>query len=584
MSSEDVEAYNVLFDGRVRGTLIHAPDDTVPAPDRWHLISSRANGQYISAGPSAPQAAKPGRPGHKTPSSRAVTRSIPPASSVLEPTLPNRTHRKQPRNAINTLLQQAPRKGPRMTLKNGQQIVKTRDDSAPVLIEPRDPAQSPNTAYRLATGADCSWAKDDDLVGQDKLRPRIEPWLTALVQSEHLSVLIGSGLTHAVHHIAVGKAAAGMQGITFEVLNDEIAREAERIARVSGRDSGNFEDQIRVANELLRGLEILSLTKAGDAPERKHVSALRAGLTSALKSFSGSILKVERSLVLASAGDRDQAFNYLVSFLMSFASRSGTRERLHLFTTNYDRYIEAGADAAGLRLIDRFVGSLAPVFHASRLDVDLHYNPPGIRGEPRYLEGVARFSKLHGSVDWLDREGAIHRIGLPFGAADLGPYLTAPALKSVDAAQLLIYPNAAKDRETAAYPYVELFRDFAAAVCRPNSTVVCYGYGFGDDHINRVLEDMLTIPSAHLVVIAYGDPLGRIMRTYESLARHAQVTLLIGNHVGDLRTLVDHYLPKPAIDRTTFRMAELLKARWGTAPTPGDSVDGEPGAGEGQGS
>ena len=27
----------------------------------------------------------------------------------------------------------------------------------------------------------------------------------------------------------------------------------------------------------------------------------------------------------------------------------------------------------------------------------------------------------------------------------------------------MIYPNAAKDRETAAFPYVELFRDFADA-------------------------------------------------------------------------------------------------------------------------
>ena len=113
---------------------------------------------------------------------------------------------------------------------------------------------------------------------------------------------------------------------------------------------------------------------------------------------------------------------------MSFASRSGTRERLHLFTTNYDRYIEAGADVAGLRLIDRFVGTLAPVFRASRLDVDLHYNPPGIRGEPRYLEGVARFTKLHGSVDWVDCDRAIRRIGLPFGAArDRRPTLRLPA-------------------------------------------------------------------------------------------------------------------------------------------------------------
>jgi hypothetical protein len=89
----------------------------------------------------------------------------------------------------------------------------------------------------------------------------------------------------------------------------------------------------------------------------------------------------------------------------------------------------------------------------------------------------------------------------------------------------------------------------------------------GDEHINRVIEDMLTIPSTHLVIISLDDPMGRIMKSYEKIARPAQMTLLVGNHLGDLKTLVEHYLPKPAIDRTTFRMAELLKARLGTEQT-----------------
>jgi hypothetical protein len=46
------------------------------------------------------------------------------------------------------------------------------------------------------------------------------------------------------------------------------------------------------------------------------------------------------------------------------------------------------------------------------------------------------------------------------------------------------------------------------------------------------------------------------------------MTLLIGDHVGDFVTLVERYLPKPAIDRTTFKMAELLRARWGTQGAP----------------
>lgn len=447
-------------------------------------------------------------------------------------------------------------------LKSGGQILKTRDDRGPVFLQADDGANAADKLFRLPDDTACSWTNGGEAFGPERLRPRIEPWLTALAQSEHLSLLVGSGLTHAVHGLATEGALPGMMDVSFGVLDEEIAAEAERAAKLAGRDSGNFEDQIRAANELLRGLEIIASTKAADAPEHQWRGNLRQGLTKALGLFAHAILEGERHLVSAASEKREQAFNYLVSFLMSFASRSGTRERLHLFTTNYDRYMEAGADVAGLRLIDRFVGTLAPVFRASRLDVDLHYNPPGIRGEPRYLEGVARFTKLHGSVDWVDCDQTIRRIGLPFGAQDAAPYLTAAGLEGADAMRLMIYPNAAKDRETAAHPYVELFRDLAAAICRPNSTVVCFGYGFGDEHINRVLEDMLTIPSAHLVVIAYGDPLGRIMRTYEKLGRHAQVTLLIGDHLGDLRTLVDHYLPKPAIDRTTFRMAELLKARW----------------------
>ena len=248
---------------------------------------------------------------------------------------------------------------------------------------------------------------------------------------------------------------------------------------------------------------------------------------------------------------------------MSPASRSGTRDRLQIFTTNYDRLIEAGAEVAGLHLIDRFVGILAPIFRSSRLNIDMHYNPPGIRGEPRFLEGVSRFTKLHGSVDWVYTDHNIRRIGLPFGAADIQPFLNSPGMRDLKPLHLMIYPNSSKDRETAAYPYVELFRDFAAAICRPNSTLVTYGYSFGDEHINRVIEDMLTIPSTHLVIISYSDPMGRIMKTYEKVGRPAQITLLIGNHLGDLKTLVDHYMPKPAIDKTSFRMTELLQSRYG---------------------
>lgn len=459
------------------------------------------------------------------------------------------------------------------------QIIKSRDDKAPVILSKVAEEGVSEDTFKLAEGSECSWLEKETSITPDKLRQRIEPWLTALFQSEHFALLAGSGLTHSVYRIATDSALTPMAPVSFTHFENEINAEAKKSAEAAGRENGNIEDQIRVANELLRGLEIVKDT--GKSTKEK-TDALKTDLETIFKNFATTILQGENGLITADEEKLETAFNYLVSFLMSFASRTGTRDRLQIFTTNYDRYIEAGAEVAGLHLIDRFIGTLAPIFRSSRLDIDMHYNPPGIRGEPRYLEGVARFTKLHGSVDWINTGKNIRRIGVPLGAESIEPYLAAPGLVGVDALQLMIYPNSAKDRETAAYPYVELFRDFAASVCRPNSTLICFGYSFGDEHINRVIEDMLTIPSTHLVIIAYNDLLGRIMQLYQKLGRHAQITLLVGNHFGDLQTLVDNYLPKPAIDKTTFRMAELLKSRWSSRqaePSPEHKDDpGDEGA------
>lgn len=430
--------------------------------------------------------------------------------------------------------------------------VKVRDDHRPVNFEAAVEANK----YKLCEGSEASWATSDREFGIKELRSRVEPWLTSLFQSEHLSLLAGSGLTHAVHCLAADKGAASMGVIALSSYQTEINAAAESSAENSGREKGNLEDQLRVANELLRGLQILGKTE--------EAQTLRDELACAMKAFSQSILQGEASIAMADEKKREQAFNSLVTFLMSFASRTGVRDRLNIFTTNYDRLIEAGAESAGLHLLDRFLGNLMPIFRSSRLDLDMHYNPPGIRGEPRYLEGVARFTKLHGSVDWVQVGKDIRRLGLPFGADDVEPYLKAPGLNGASAHELMIYPNAAKDRETSDYPYVELFRDLAAAVCRPNSTVVTYGYSFGDEHINRVIRDMLTIPSTHLVVISFDDPLGRIMKTYEDLGRPSQISLMIGPALSGLQTLTETFLPKAAIDKTTFRMSELLKQRFGT--------------------
>lgn len=435
-----------------------------------------------------------------------------------------------------------------------ENILKVRDDYEPLKFVALN-----DYKFKVVSEPIPLWAKEE-LTIKD-LRSRIEPWLTSLFQSEHLSLLAGSGLTHAIHWLAAKKGAAGMYKLDLTNFADQINKKANESAKLANRKEDNLEDQLRVANELLRGLEILNDNKTEE---------LRAEIINGMEKFASSILKSEEGIAIADEHDREEAFNTLLTFLMSFASRIGVRDRLNIFTTNYDRLIEAGAEIAGIHLLDRFLGNLTPIFRSSRLDLDMHYNPPGIRGEPRYLEGVARFTKLHGSVDWVQTNNDIRRIGLPFGATDIKPFLQTPSLDNATAHKLMIYPNSAKDKETSNYPYVELFRDLASAICRPNSVLVTYGYSFGDEHINRVIRDMLTIPSTHLVIISFNDPLGRIMQLYDEMGRNSQISLLIGSELADITKLTRHYLPKAAIDKTTSRMSELLKQRLGAAEVEKD--------------
>ncbi len=385
----------------------------------------------------------------------------------------------------------------------------------------------------------------DGAEGADRLRSRIEPWLSAVFQSEHLSLLLGSGLSIGVASRAGTHAASLGDLPDFGGLTDLVAARASTAADMMGRGSANYEDYLRAGMELRTGLEILADERA---------DALGEAISKSIEGLLAAVVDAEAAFIQAVAANDPDALHarlLLQAFILSFASRAASRERLNIFTLNYDRFIEYACEEMGLVLLDRFFGTMSPIMRATRLDLDMHYNPPGIRGEPRFLEGVVRLTKLHGSLDWVQDGRRVRRIPIPFGASEM------PERPGDD---LIIYPNPMKAIETAFYPYSEMFRDFSAAVCRPNSSLVAYGYGFGDSHVNSVIADMLSIPSTHLVVISHGKAEGRIQAFCDSV-NPAQLTLLIGDKLGSLEPLVETFLPKPAIDLISERRSRLVERR-----------------------
>lgn len=72
-------------------------------------------------------------------------------------------------------------------------ILKIRDDSAIIQFK-----KEGNNEFKLLEGTACSWMNPNNVFTRTELRERIEPWLTALFQAEHLSLLAGAGLSKAI--------------------------------------------------------------------------------------------------------------------------------------------------------------------------------------------------------------------------------------------------------------------------------------------------------------------------------------------------------------------------------------------------
>ena len=89
--------------------------------------------------------------------------------------------------------------------KDPENILKVRDDHKPIYF---NSVTGENDRFKFSDGSSASWIRDEESFGYKELRSRIEPWLTSLFQSEHLSLLAGSGLSVAVTLAAGAKGAA----------------------------------------------------------------------------------------------------------------------------------------------------------------------------------------------------------------------------------------------------------------------------------------------------------------------------------------------------------------------------------------
>lgn len=174
-----------------------------------------------------------------------------------------------------------------------------------------------------------------------------------------------------------------------------------------------------------------------------------------------------------------------------------------VFTTNYDLAIEWAAESVDLQVIDGFLGVHSRRF--SPHSFDLGFRNVQAKGEARFGVYNIYLAKLHGSLTWKEVEHQVVEVS----AAEAWRELQAFISGATESLKYLVLPRAAKYLQTVGYVMGELFRRFAEFMARPQAALIVSGYGFGDEHINRLIRSALLNPTLQVVVYLpefQGDP------------------------------------------------------------------------------
>ncbi|MEG8026391.1 SIR2 family protein [Sphingomonas aurantiaca] len=128
------------------------------------------------------------------------------------------------------------------------------------------------------------------------------------------------------------------------------------------------------------------------------------------------------------------------------------------------------------------------------------------------VDSFVYLCKLHGSVNWVEDGETL------FPVRELAEVPTSPD------GRVLIYPTPAKQSASFVSPYADLFREFQTRVVQDQSVLVTVGYSFGDQHINNIIFQALTIPNFRLIIFAAEDT-GGVIQQLRQLGIRASGTL-----------------------------------------------------------
>lgn len=193
--------------------------------------------------------------------------------------------------------------------------------------------------------------------------------------------------------------------------------------------------------------------------------------------------------------DAEQLQHHRTILQKMVAARQPGQAAPWVFTTNYDLAIEWAADSIDLQVVNGFLGVHGRRF--SPQSFDLGYRNTQARGEARFGVYNIYLAKLHGSLSWREEADQVYEVQALLADQKIQKFLGDPTQTELG---LMVMPRAAKYMQTIGFVLGELFRRFSEFLSRPQTALIACGYGFGDEHINRLLRSALLNPTLQLVV------------------------------------------------------------------------------------
>lgn len=290
--------------------------------------------------------------------------------------------------------------------------------------------------------------------------------------------------------------------------------------------------------EILFSLRFILQQSAPDGDKIKIINSL----INKVQTFISEKCKITK--------DDNKVMNLYKNFYRRLLLRDRSLPKPWVFTTNYDLFNEIAMDRIGMHYANGFSGVIERRFNPATFRYALAEQLDITNRKWSAVDGFVYLCKLHGSINWdwvEDNHG-------------LFPIREITDLNN-SAENVMIYPTPTKQNATLGSPYTDLFRKFQSRIVREQSVLFTMGYAFGDEHINNIIYQALTIPTFRLVIFADPELPGAISK----LRKLGDPRIwIIGSEGGKsekkahyFETIIDDFMPQQPSERIEGAVKEV---------------------------